>query len=713
MAPDDIFIRSLETHLAWPIDATRALLAERTDSTRSFDAKLQQWMSAQGLAFVRNNLEQWSEALSRAAQTLVHVLANRLIFYQALRARFPRLPQLRLRGVKTAPEAYSYLQRMFDHATRVSGDYEPILFPNEEDWAGRLAFEGLGAITAWQAALVGIEHYDFSEISSDIVGRVFQRLVSPEERHRWCQHFTGDDVVDLINSFCIRDADGAVLDPACGSGSFLVRAYYRKRSLNPQKSHVELISELFGSDIALYPAHLATLNLAAREINGEANYPRTTRRDFFDIEPAKPFCKVPPADTPIPLPELTAVVGNPPYVRQEKFVGAQKDKLAKLLSSRARGLRLSGRSDIHCYFWPAAAIFLREGGYFGFLTSSSWLDVEYGFALQKWILQNFRLVAILESTAEPWFRDARVKTCATILQKCTDPAVRMSTLVKFVRVKRPLAEIINCGAEELDARFRAIDRLRDRIEAANADFEDDSLRIIVKLQQDLWNEGLRATRILSSAPIDDDGSDEGASNQSASRANEAAGAIKVSALDDYGAGKWGRYLRAPDFYFDVMREFGSRFVPLGEIAAVRRGITSGCDDFFMPHDVTAERLEQSPDPRDFKKMNYGVDRALVADGKVKIVRAGDGSVHPIESQYLKPEVHSLMQIDRPVVELSDTNRVVLLVSEKVGAPKANFVRRYLDYGKTATFSSEKSRAVPVPKRAACAAQNPGTTLLGS
>ena len=47
-----------------------------------------------------------------------------------------------------------------------------------------------------------------------------------------------------------------------------------------------------------------------------------------------------------------------------------------------RGLRLSGRSDLHCYFWPAAARYLKEGGYLGFLTSSSWLDVEYGFAVE-------------------------------------------------------------------------------------------------------------------------------------------------------------------------------------------------------------------------------------------------------------------------------------------------------------------------------------------
>src|SRR5207253_3416525 len=133
--------------------------------------------------------------------------------------------------------------------------------------------------------------------------------------------FTGDDVVDLINAFCIRGANATVIDPACGSGSFLVRAYYRKQALRPRKTHVELLSELFGCDISLYPAHLATLNLAARQINEEANYPRIARRNFLHFDPKQEFCKLPTgpgrSEVPIKIPALDAAVANPPYVRQE------------------------------------------------------------------------------------------------------------------------------------------------------------------------------------------------------------------------------------------------------------------------------------------------------------------------------------------------------------------------------------------------------------
>lgn len=555
MRPDDIFIRSLESHLAWPADLTRAYIQGEAKSSTVFDTRLQEWMAAQNWYVVRRSPEQWGEALDRAARTLVYVLANRVIFYHALRTRFPTLSELRLRG-RTPAETYSAMRRTFEYAVQLTGDYEPLFYPNDADaWAGELVFAHRQAAEAWRGTLRGLAGYDFSHISSDLVGRIFQRLIDPEERHRWGQHFTGDDIVDFINGFCVRQADAAILDPACGSGSFLVRAYYRKQSLDAQRSHVELLAELYGSDIAAYPAHLATLNLAAREINDERNYPRIVRRDFFDVIPGEVFCRLP--DDPggnrleIILPQLDAVVGNPPYVRQEKIGKPAKERWASLIAERWPGLQLSGRSDAHCYFWPAAAHFLKEDGYFGFLTSSSWLDVEYGFPLQRWILENFRVIAICESEAEPWFEDARVKTCATILQRCTDMQTRLNSLIKFVQFKIPLAQIISEPAES-SARFPALDGLRSLIEETDTDFEDSRLRIIVKRQANLSQEGLRGGRLVSGVENPSEISDE----ESEDAVESDASPFWEGGVSPY-AGKWGRYVRAPDFYFEIMREHGS------------------------------------------------------------------------------------------------------------------------------------------------------------
>jgi hypothetical protein len=138
---------------------------------------------------------------------------------------------------------------------------------------------------------------------------------------------------------------------------------------------------------------------------------------------------------------------------------------------------------------------LRDDGWFGFLVSSSWLDVEYGFALQEWALQNFRIHAILESTAEPWFEDARVKTCAVIMQRCNDEAKRMSNAVKFIRLTVPLREILGERLDE-SSRQKAVERFRKLVADTKKDTVRSDFRIIVKTQSQLWNEGLRVARLF-------------------------------------------------------------------------------------------------------------------------------------------------------------------------------------------------------------------------
>ena len=596
--------------------------------------------------------------------------------------------------------------------------------PFAKDWATELIYKPVNAIDAWRGLLHGLESVDFREVPSDVVGRIFQKLISPEERHRFGQHFTADDVVDLINVFCIRKPRGAILDPACGSGSFLVRAYYRKHHLDPSQSHIDMISELFGCDIALYPSHLATLNLAAREIDDEANYPRIARRNFFDFESQKPFCQVPSVlggQEDVSLPELEAIVGNPPYVRQEDIEKKEKERIGLMTERAWPSLHLSGRSDLHCYFWPIAARLLKSDGYFGFLTSSSWLDVEYGFFLQGWILRNFRIVSIMESAAEPWFEDARVKTCVTILQRCNDESLRMANLVRFVCFKRPLLEIIgvSAGKNEEDRQI-ALEKLRSHILNAEQDYQDPNLRVVVKKQQDLWNDGVKAGLILrhvereqpSDDSIDEDVADydEPISHEKPNKGTSKAANERdwdfAERPGTYWAGKWGRYVRAPDLYFNLMKRFASRFIPLGEIISIRRGITSGCDAFFMPVDITSKVLAKYIDEHDFQRNTNGAARKDVESGELTIIKAGDGSVHPIESAYLKAEVHSLMKVVRPVVREADLDRVVLLISMPLSKIKtdAPWVYRYLRYGKTATFPSRKSRGKPVPERRTCASR---------
>lgn len=222
MPADDIFIQCLNSHLDWPVQLTSAYVLAQANRSKAFDLRVQRWMTEQDWTFVRKPHEEWVKAVDNMAKTLAYVWANRIIFYKALRARFPDLPRLAIpKSPKTPDEALAALNRRFQRAVGRSGDYEPLLMPEARDWATELVFHPPSALDAWRGVLRGIESVDFREVPSDVVGRIFQKLIGPEERHRYGQHFTGDDVVDLINGFCVRKASDNVLDPACGSGSFL------------------------------------------------------------------------------------------------------------------------------------------------------------------------------------------------------------------------------------------------------------------------------------------------------------------------------------------------------------------------------------------------------------------------------------------------------------------------------------------------------------
>jgi len=125
-----------------------------------------------------------------------------------------------------------------------------------------------------------------------VIGRMYEQLIGPAERRRYGQFYTAPEVVDLINAFCIRNAEDRLLDPACGGGTFLVRAYARKRAIAVQEgrelTHRELLTHIFGTDIAAFPAQLSTINLAVRHLSDEANYPQVAQKTFSKSAQVRP-----------------------------------------------------------------------------------------------------------------------------------------------------------------------------------------------------------------------------------------------------------------------------------------------------------------------------------------------------------------------------------------------------------------------------------------
>jgi hypothetical protein len=695
LPPDQRFILMLEAFLERPLELTRFEIHRLWHHNKGFRRDLTEWAVKEQKWTIPKDEIALQDLLDRAAKQCCHVLANKLIFYEALRRRFPLKPIQVPTNVDSVDRMYGHLTKHFEHAQKVTDDYQTIFWP---DYGAKVPLLAPGAIDAWKTVIEQIALFDLRNLGYDVLGPVFQRLIDKDAKHKYGQHYTQPTIVDVINAFTIRSSDAVVLDPACGSGTFLIRAYARKKWLNSGLDHPTLLSHIYGVDWSGFAVHLSALGLASQDLIEADNYPRVAREDFFDVPREGRFMTVPrpgklkssglgSKQIEIQIPKIDAAVGNPPYIKQTIIPSPQKKHYQAVVGRDAPSFDFSGRSDIYVYFWPHVFSFLKQDGYLGLLTSSSWLDVEYGFRLQKWFLEKFKIVTILESVREPWFEAARVQTAVTIVQPCEDEKERMENRVRFVQLRVPLAELLeNDGTE--DGRQRAAERLRNLILSTESDTQTEHLRILVRTQRELWEEGCC---LGITVPLEEE-IEEGFPPTTSMR--------EWNHESPYRGGKWGRYLRAPDLFFEIMDKYGGAFVPLADLAEIRRGVTSGCDDFFFPEDHTADALSTEPDARRFKD-RYGVTRSRVESGKVKIVKAGDGSVWPIETKFLEPELHSTMEIDSTVVDPAKLKRLILLANKPKERLKGTFVLDYIKYGERETFGGDR----PVPQRTTCASRD--------
>lgn len=677
---DQRFIRRIEAALDAPVTLAGVDIARAYAADSGFKAQLDAWMvDEQGWEVAQS---QSQENLERAARLSCYGLLNRVVFYEVLRRRFVNLAPLAALKHESVHEFRSELALAFQRAVRASGDYETVFAP--AGTGDSLPLLSDPAAAAWAKVVRDVEAFDFARLDYDVVGRMYERLIGPVERRRYGQFYTSPEVVDLINAFCIRHSTDHVMDPSCGGGTFLVRAYARKQALADREGqhlgHQELLSQIFGVDTAAFPAQLSTINLAVRQLSDEPNYPRVLRSDFFDVRGSRTFMRLPGANASehaeVTLPTLDAVVGNPPYIRQEHLSPLEKSKLRLTLEADWGAGRpdFSGRSDIYVHFFSHAGALVRPGGYVGLVTSVGWLDTDYGFRLQEFLLSHFRIVAVIESQVDKWFEDARVTTAVTVLQREEDPIVRRSNLVKFVELRAPLSEIwghVLQGQPSVEAeteRQGGMDAIRDLIEKAKEDEVADYWRMRVVSQGELWDAGCRVQMGAGGVPAPNLG---------------------------YRAGKWGQYLRAPDIWFDLLRRGTARWVPVGEVAEVRFGFKTGVDKFFCVRDVTEAELAAGS-PSAFKR-KWSISPEDTE--QVRIIQSGDGSPHLVESRFLEPELHSLMEAQGIVVKRQDVAKHVINAPVVRAQLRGTHLERYIAYAERQGWhsgSTVKQRAQSGP-----------------
>ncbi len=114
------------------------------------------------------------------------------------------------------------------------------------------------------------------------------------------------------------------------------------------------------------------------------------------------------------------VIGNPPYVRQERIPAAL------LAEYRARYNTLYDRADIYVPFIERSLSLLAEGGKLGFICTDRWMKNRYGAPLRALVAQGFHLMAYVDMVDTDAF-DAKVSAypAITIIRKAKSNVTRV------------------------------------------------------------------------------------------------------------------------------------------------------------------------------------------------------------------------------------------------------------------------------------------------
>jgi len=106
-----------------------------------------------------------------------------------------------------------------------------------------------------------------------------------------------------------------------------------------------------------------------------------------------------------------AVIGNPPYVRQEE-ISAIKPALAKSFSTYA------GTADLYVYFYEQGIKLLRPGGRMGYVVTNKWLKTGYAEELRRLFAEDVWIEFLADfGHAKHLFPDADVMPCVISVRK--------------------------------------------------------------------------------------------------------------------------------------------------------------------------------------------------------------------------------------------------------------------------------------------------------
>lgn len=511
-------------------DEIASIFAREAILKGSFDKYAESMKRKRGTAEVDDaflkEIEQWRSDLARNLALRNKELSQREINF-AVQKTIDRMIFLRIcedRGIERYGQLQSLLggpkvyARMCELFRKADDRYNSGLFHFTEEkdrteppdeWTLSLAIDDRVLKDIVRKAYYPESPYEFSVMPAEILGQVYEQFLGkvirltkghqarvedkPEVKKAGGVFYTPAYIVDYIVEQTVgkllegklphevaartkqtwkpskRGRPLKVLDPACGSGSFLIGAYqhlldwYRDRYVEHDPTQFKdrvfqsrknewrlttaerkriLLDHIYGVDIDPQAVEVTKLSLLLKVLEGEnqeslqrqlrllheralpdladnikcgnsligPDFFRGMQQNLFDEDE---MLRINAFDWTAEFSEIMkgggfdAVIGNPPYVRMEEFKNIKK-------YLRAHYDCHDERTDLYVYFIEKEHALLRERGAFGMIVSNKFIRAKYGRPLRRFLTDNATIKSIVDLAGLPVFHGATVRTIVLI-----------------------------------------------------------------------------------------------------------------------------------------------------------------------------------------------------------------------------------------------------------------------------------------------------------
>ena len=402
--------------------------------------------------------------------------------------------------------------------------------------------------------------YRFDAIGVELLGSIYERYLGstirvtpqrvkveekPEVRKAGGVYYTPKYIVDYIVKNTVgKIIEGKtprqiekikILDPACGSGSFLLGAYqylinyhinyyrqhpkdritlehpyFRRDVLEEgltihEKARI-LRNNIFGVDIDPQAVEITMMSLYLKALEGERGIlpkkqhllPSLTNNIKcgnsligYDILEGKLFdddtkSRINPFDwnsKSVGFGEIMGnggfdvVIGNPPYVRIQTLERAQVDYFNSKYTSA------TGNYDIYALFVEKALQLLKENGIHGFIMPHKFFQASYGQGLRKLIADSKSLMEVVNFRDNQIFEGASTYTCLLFLSKSKRQKFKYAEIQHLIKPVEQLSKVAgNDKVSDETMRVDLVSKKQVTTEPWSFHFEE-SVSLIDKLKQ--------------------------------------------------------------------------------------------------------------------------------------------------------------------------------------------------------------------------------------